>query len=139
MLLLSKYLDYRIKVGDCSLEWNPLIIPASAAEQTAVANIDEDAMQVDQEQSGSTNDESVNKDAKVHEVNEETMFFRDIAPGLKIIILKELCDWQIAADGPIHEFYSTLPRFDDSIFGLDASGNRILHFGANGIISFCNE
>jgi hypothetical protein len=46
MLLLSKYLDYRIKVGDCSLEWNPLIIPASAAEQTAVANIDEDAMQV---------------------------------------------------------------------------------------------
>jgi hypothetical protein len=162
MLLLQKYLDYRIKMGDCSLEWNPLNFEkgrVSSAEQSVDSGTpkdsSEDAMQLDKtdavpsEQSGSTkeNDDvdeaamKIDLPENAKEATEETMFFCEILPGMKIIILKELCDWQLASDGPIHDFYTvihTRKMNDDYVFGLDAAGNRILHFGGNGMLLLLN-
>jgi hypothetical protein len=154
MLLLQKYLDYRIKKGDCSLEWNPLNFDKgrmSSAEQSVDAGTPkdsgEDAMveDVNVDQIVKKDDDQIdamkedvgldsNKDPIAIELTEEMMFFRELAPGLKIIILKELCDWQLTEAIPIHQFYDKHTRNmnDGFVFGLDSDGNRILHFGGNG-------
>jgi hypothetical protein len=146
MLLLQKYLDYRIKKGDCTLEFNPLNFDKerkssdqssgdfTMSKQTSVETMEEFA-NVDNADSveNANGDMIVKPDEPV--LNEAMQFFCEISPGLKIIILKELCDWQLVEADAIHQVYNkhTQKIEDPLIFCVDSAGNRILHSGGNGM------